>query len=131
MKHRPTLHRQSSIIDLAQRRASREYDKRVVSIDEIERRLRADARHIALGVNPGDEVLLTDTPGCIIPAGWHTVSHVNPDGTFRVGGNTAVMPERVAEIRRFRAEPHVPVRELIVMLACAGLIGFALAVGGF
>lgn len=113
MKHRPTLHRQSSIIDLAQRRASREYDKRVVSIDEIERRLRADARHIALGVNPGDEVLLTDTPGSIIPAGWHGVSHVNPDGTFHVGGNTAVMPERVAEIVR----GDVSKREVVYLVA--------------
>lgn len=70
-------------------------------------------RHIALGVNPGDTVLLTDEPGCIIPAGWHRVSHVNPDGTFRVGGNTAVMPERVAEIVR----GDVSKREVVYLVA--------------
>lgn len=105
---RPTLHRQSGVIDLTQH-------SRPISLDEIERRLRGPARHICLGVNPGDDVVLIDTPGCIIPAGRYRVSHVNPDGTFHVGGNTAVMPERIAEIVR----SDVSKREGIYLVAGA------------
>lgn len=36
--------------------------------------------------------------GCIIPDGWHTASKINEDGSFHVGGNTAVWSVRVAEI---------------------------------
>ena len=38
----------------------------------------------------GDEVTLGHEPDCIIPAGDYIVSAVNPDGSFHVGGNTAV-----------------------------------------
>jgi len=31
------------------------------------------------------------------PGGRHTVSRVNPDGSFHVGGNTAVWPRRVVK----------------------------------
>lgn len=49
-------------------------------------------------LEPGDSILLSDfEPGCIIPDGWHTVSAVNPDGSFHVGGNTAVWPHRIKE----------------------------------
>lgn len=44
---------------------------------------------------PGDRVTLTDEPDCIIPAGEYTVSKVNPDGSFHVGGRTAVWPRRI------------------------------------
>lgn len=44
----------------------------------------------------GAHVLLTGfESGCIIPDGWHTVSKVNPDGSFHVGGRTAVWPHRI------------------------------------
>jgi hypothetical protein len=44
----------------------------------------------------GDFVFLDHEEGSIIPEGGHVVSHVNPDGSFHVGGNTAVWPHRVA-----------------------------------
>jgi hypothetical protein len=43
----------------------------------------------------GDIVTLGDEPDCIIPAGDYKVSHVNPDGSFRVSGNTSVWPRRI------------------------------------
>lgn len=47
---------------------------------------------------PGTLVLLTGFgPGCIIPDGWHVVSDVNEDGSFHVGGRTAVWPHRIRE----------------------------------
>lgn len=48
----------------------------------------------------GDFVVLTDEADCIVPAGRHRVSKVNPDGSFHVGGNTAVWPRRIAGIER-------------------------------
>lgn len=56
----------------------------------------------------GDQVLLGGfTDGCIVPDGWHTVSHVNADGSFHVGGNTAVWPHRiVARGAESRAGQH-------------------------
>lgn len=51
-------------------------------------------------VGRGDHVLLTGfTDGCIIPDGEHIVSSVNADGSFQVGGRTAVWPHRIKEIR--------------------------------
>lgn len=44
----------------------------------------------------GDRVTLEHEEDCIIPAGTYTVSKVNPDGSFHVGGNTAVWPRRIA-----------------------------------
>ena len=44
---------------------------------------------------PGDLVTLRDEPDCTIPAGDHRVSKVNEDGSFHVGGNTAVWPRRI------------------------------------
>lgn len=43
----------------------------------------------------GDRVTLEPEPGAIVPAGSYTVSRVNPDGSFHVGGNTAVWPKRL------------------------------------
>ena len=37
-------------------------------------------------------------PATIIPDGKYTISKVNDDGTFHVGGNTAVQPSRVKAI---------------------------------
>lgn len=47
----------------------------------------------------GARVLLVDEPDCIIPDGWHEVSRVNDDGSFHCGGNTAVWPRRIIEIK--------------------------------
>lgn len=43
----------------------------------------------------GQTVTLTDEADSIIPAGTYRVSKVNADGSFHVGGNTAVWPRRV------------------------------------
>ena len=43
----------------------------------------------------GDLVVLDDEIDAIIPAGECIVSSVNPDGSFHVGGNTAVWPRRI------------------------------------
>ncbi|KAK0359526.1 hypothetical protein LTR94_030958, partial [Friedmanniomyces endolithicus] len=51
-----------------------------------------------IGLKAGARVLLHGfTDGCIIPDGEYTVSAVNADGSFHVGGKTAVWPERVKE----------------------------------
>lgn len=50
--------------------------------------------------HPGAFVLLAGFgPGCIVPDGWHVVSAVNQDGSFHVGGNTAIWPRRIIEIK--------------------------------
>ncbi|WP_207094164.1 hypothetical protein [Novosphingobium sp. PY1] len=43
----------------------------------------------------GDPVTLRYEAGCIVPAGTYRVSKINEDGSFHVGGNTAVWPRRV------------------------------------
>lgn len=49
----------------------------------------------------GARVMLAGfTDGCIIPDGEYTVSKVNADGSFHVGGKTAVWPERIKEVLR-------------------------------
>ena len=48
----------------------------------------------------GDIVTLTDEPDDIIPAGVYVISHINPDQSFHVGGNTAVWKYRVVEVTR-------------------------------
>lgn len=46
----------------------------------------------------GDRVTLKGfCPGCIVPDGEHVVSKVNVNGSFHVGGNTAVWPDRIVE----------------------------------
>lgn len=45
----------------------------------------------------GQKVTLCHEPDCIIPAGAYTVSKVNSDGSFHVGGNVAVWPRRVVQ----------------------------------
>jgi len=53
-------------------------------------------------MNTGAQVRLighTEAPQTIVPDGWHTVSKINPDGSFHVGGLTAVWPSRIAEIK--------------------------------
>ena len=48
---------------------------------------------------PGARVILKGFErGCIIPDGEHVVSKVNDDGSFHVGGRTAVWPARVERI---------------------------------
>ena len=49
----------------------------------------------------GGLVTLDDEIDAIIPAGEYTVSSVNPDGSFHVGGNTAVWPRRI--VARFHS----------------------------
>jgi hypothetical protein len=49
----------------------------------------------------GDLVVLDDEIDAIIPAGEYIVSSVNPDGSFHVGGNTAVCPCRI--VARFHS----------------------------
>lgn len=46
----------------------------------------------------GDQVTLDDEDDCIIPPGTYTVSKVNENGSFHVGGNTAVWPRRILSI---------------------------------
>ena len=46
----------------------------------------------------GDQVTLDDEDDAIIPSGSHVVSKVNPDGSFHVGGNTAVWPRRILSV---------------------------------
>lgn len=46
----------------------------------------------------GDQVTLDDDDDEIIPAGTYIVSQVNDDGSFHVGGNTAVWPHRILSI---------------------------------
>lgn len=48
----------------------------------------------------GDRVTLEPESGAIVPAGSYTVSRVNPDGSFHVGGNTAVWPRRIVKEAR-------------------------------
>lgn len=48
----------------------------------------------------GDIVTLADEPDCIVPAGTYTVSSIEEEGCFHVGGNTAVWPRRVTKIRK-------------------------------
>ena len=43
----------------------------------------------------GDKVELIDEEDSIIPSGSHIVSKINKDGSFHVGGNTAVWPHRI------------------------------------
>jgi hypothetical protein len=43
----------------------------------------------------GQIVTLIDEIDCIVPAGTYVVSKVNSDGSFHVGGNTAVWPHRI------------------------------------
>ncbi|CDO34559.1 hypothetical protein [Novosphingobium sp. KN65.2] len=46
-------------------------------------------------VTVGELVTLRHEEDSIVPAGTYRVSKVNPDGSFHVGGNTAVWPRRV------------------------------------
>jgi hypothetical protein len=46
-------------------------------------------------VEAGDFVVLAEEDDSIVPAGTYRVSKVNPDGSFHVGGNTAVWPRRI------------------------------------
>lgn len=43
----------------------------------------------------GQAVTLADEDDAIVPAGHHIVSKINQDGSFHVGGNTAVWPRRI------------------------------------
>lgn len=46
----------------------------------------------------GDRVTLDDEDEAIVPPGSHVVSKVNEDGSFHVGGNTAVWPRRILSV---------------------------------
>lgn len=48
----------------------------------------------------GDCVNLRHEAGSIIPAGVYIVSRINSDGSFHVGGNTAVWPRRIVKEAR-------------------------------
>lgn len=54
--------------------------------------------HLVLSI--GDIVMLINEPDCIVPPGAYRVSKVNQDGSFHVGGNTAIWPTRIKEIKR-------------------------------
>lgn len=43
----------------------------------------------------GQKIVLGHEDGSVVPAGVYRVSKINPDGSFHVGGNTAVWPRRV------------------------------------
>jgi hypothetical protein len=45
----------------------------------------------------GDKVVLKTEEDSIIPEGEYRVSKINEDGSFHVGGNTAVFPRRIQE----------------------------------
>lgn len=49
-------------------------------------------------VHVGDTVVLRDEDDSIIPAGTYPVTQVNEDGSFHVGGRTAVWPRRIETI---------------------------------
>lgn len=46
----------------------------------------------------GDIVVLSHEEDSIVPAGEYEVTKVNEDGSFHVGGNTAVWPRRVTAL---------------------------------
>lgn len=60
-------------------------------------------------VKIGSIVHLRHEDDCIVPPGSHVVSKINPDGSFHVGGRTAVWPRRV-EAAGFviMADPELP-----------------------
>ena len=49
-------------------------------------------------VKVGDKVILKKEEDSIVPSGEHRVSSVNEDGSFHVGGNTAVWSTRIESI---------------------------------
>lgn len=49
----------------------------------------------------GDIVVIDDEADCIVPAGVYRVSAVNDNGSFHVGGNTAIWPRRILELYEF------------------------------
>lgn len=51
----------------------------------------------ALHVKVGMEVELVEEEDSIVPAGKYVVSATNADGSFHVGGNTAVWPRRIKQ----------------------------------
>lgn len=52
----------------------------------------------------GQTVTLIDEIDCIIPAGTYRVSKINANGSFHVGGNTAVWPRRISNGSGFSAK---------------------------
>lgn len=46
----------------------------------------------------GDHVTLDDEEDCTVPPGTYQVSKVNENGSFHVGGNTAVWPRRILSV---------------------------------
>jgi len=49
----------------------------------------------------GDLVYLADEPDCFVPEGEYVVSQVNDDGSFHVGGTTAIWPRRILSLVPF------------------------------
>ncbi len=45
----------------------------------------------------GTRVTLSHEPDCIVPEGQYLVTKANPDGSFHVGGLTAVWPRRIID----------------------------------
>jgi ParB/RepB/Spo0J family partition protein len=60
-------------------------------------RRRSPDSTFSLRVGDTVELMGFDEDGCIVPDGLYTVSRVNPDGSFHVGGNTAVGQHRIAK----------------------------------
>lgn len=74
---------------------SREKSTMLTKLDEL-RHWNHD--HLLSKIVPGARVKLRGfEEGCIIPDGWHTISGVNGDGSFHVGGRTAVWFNRIQE----------------------------------
>lgn len=53
---------------------------------------------VSTNVKNGDEVILREEDDSVVPAGKHIVTKVNDNGSFHVGGRTAVWPERIISI---------------------------------
>lgn len=52
----------------------------------------------------GTNVRLAPEDDMLVPPGWYTVSSINDNGSFHVGGNIAVWPRRIAEVEQTPAE---------------------------
>lgn len=66
-----------------------------IKYDKLRQEARLLGVEFAADLKPGDRVTLCDDADAMVPGGDYVVSQVNPDGSFHVGGLTAVWPRRV------------------------------------
>jgi hypothetical protein len=64
----------------------------------------------------GQTVTLIDEIDCIIPAGTYRISKMNADGSFHVGGNTAVWPHRIVKMSQIARPQQITNLETQVFL---------------